>query len=58
MNGSYWRMGGTRSNGGRCVTKYNKPLTATELYELLNKPVCRKLCLCICAKFKTDSDPN
>jgi hypothetical protein len=33
------------SNGGRYATGYNRPLTATELYEHLNKPVCGKPCL-------------
>jgi hypothetical protein len=46
------------SKGGQCAREYNRPLTATELYEHLNKPVCGKPRLHICATFKTDSGPN
>jgi hypothetical protein len=46
------------SNAGRGATEYNNYLTATELYEHLNKQVCKRLCLYICGKFKTDSYLN
>jgi hypothetical protein len=46
------------STGGRCATACNAPLTATELYVQLNKPVCSKPCLYICAKFKADRNLN
>jgi hypothetical protein len=46
------------SKGGRCAREYNKPLTATELYEHLNKPVYGQPRLHICAMFKADSGRN
>ena len=48
----------TGSTGDRCEAHYNNPLSATELYEHLNKPVYGEKSLYVLAKFKTDPGQN
>jgi len=48
----------TGSTADRCEGQYNNPLSATELYEHLNKPVYGEKSLYILAKFKTDPGQN